>query len=325
MVLLLTREDVASVLIMKDCIDVMEKAFIELAKGTAILPLRISIKPPGGSAAYMPAYLEKMNALACKVVSAYKDNPLKYNMPTVIGKVLLQDAKTGDVVCIMDGGYLTAMRTGAGSGLATKYLAREDENQTVGIFGAGIQGETQLWAVCVVRKICKAMIYDLDKQKAENFAKNMSKQLGIEVIATEDVDKILAADIICTATTSTTPIFDGSKIREGTHINGVGSHMPHVRELDTMTIQRSIVIADSREGCLAEAGDIIIPIEEGAISPNHIQAELGDIVIGKKEGRTTSHQITLFKSNGLAIQDVAAAKLVYDKAIEKGIGKDMEI
>jgi alanine dehydrogenase len=325
MVLLLNREDVVSVLQMSDCIDAMEQAFRELANGTAILPLRINLTPPGGLALYMPAYLGEMNALACKVVSVYKDNPTKYNLPTVTGKVLLQDAKTGDVISVMDGGYLTAMRTGAVSGLAAKYLAREDENQVAGILGAGIQGEAQLWAVYEVRKLSKALIFDVDQQKANAFSKKMSDQLGIQVDVVTNIDDVLSADIICTATTSPTPLFDGSKVREGTHINGIGSHSPKARELDTTTIQRSVLIADSREGCLSEAGDIMIPIEEGAITPDHIYAELSDIVVGKKKGRIDPKQITLFKSNGLAIQDTATAKLVYDKAKEKGIGKEVEI
>jgi len=170
MVLLLTRNDVESVLQMKDCIDAMENAFSEMANGTAKLPLRINIMAPKGLAAYMPAYLQGMNALACKVVTAYKENPKKYNLPTILGKVLLQDPDTGDVISIMDGGYLTAMRTGAASGLATKYLAREDENQVAGIFGAGIQGESQLWAVYEARSLSKALVYDIDADNAQKFA-----------------------------------------------------------------------------------------------------------------------------------------------------------
>lgn len=325
MVLTLTRQDVISVLNMKDCINVMEKAFAEMANGTAILPMRITMSPPGGLAGYMPAYLREMNALACKVVSTYKDNPQKYSLPTVIGKVLLQDARTGDVTCIMDGGYLTAMRTGAGSGVATKFLAREDEGQIVGIFGAGIQGETQLWAVCTVRKISKALIYDVNADQSAKYAINMSKKLSIPVEVVKKPEQILSAEIICTATTSTIPLFNGLGIKNGTHINGIGSHMPNIRELDTNTIKRSLFIADSRAACLSEAGDIIIPINEGTVTADHIYSELGEIVIGKKLGRTSYDQITLFKSNGLAIQDAAAAKLVFDKARELGIGKEIEI
>lgn len=320
MVRILNRQQVMTVLQMKDCINILEQAFAELATGSAVLPLRIGIRPPGGISLYMPAYLQKLNALACKVVSVYKDNPTKYNLPTTIGKVLLQDSQTGDVVCIMDGGYLTAVRTGAVSGLATRLLAREDKGQTVTIFGAGVQAEMQLWAMTEVRDIKKAMVYDIIPEAASRFAEKMSNKLSIPVIPVEDLDTLLEADIICTASSSATPLFDGNKIKPGTHINGIGSHSPNARELDSAIIKRSLLIADSREACLNEAGDIMIPIQEGVITPDHIYAELGEIVIKKKPGRTSDQQITLFKSNGLAIQDGAAAKLVFDKAVELGIG-----
>jgi alanine dehydrogenase len=325
MVLLLTRKDVISVLQMKECIEAMEKAFSELANGTAVLPLRISIKPPAGLSLYMPAYLQGMNALACKVVTVYKDNPGKHNLPTTIGKVLLQNPETGEVISIMDGGYLTALRTGAASGLATKYLARKDEEQVAGIFGAGIQAQTQLWAVCEVRKISKALVYDVSHEAAKKFTAEMSQKLGVPVIAVEKPDALMTADIICTATSSATPIFDGSKVKEGTHINGIGSHSPGARELDGTIIKRALLIADSREACLNEAGDIMIPIKEGIISADHIHAELGEVVTGKKPGRMSPKQITLFKSNGLAIQDVAAARLVYERAKAKGIGTEVDL
>jgi len=310
---------------MKECIDAMEKAFSELANGTAVLPLRINIKPPAGLSLYMPAYLQGMNALACKVVTVYKDNPAKHNLPTTIGKVLLQNPETGEVISIMDGGYLTALRTGAASGLATKYLARKDEEQVAGIFGAGIQAQTQLWAVCEVRKISKALVYDVSHEAAKKFAAEMSQKLGVPVIAVEKPDALMTADIICTATSSATPIFDGSKVKEGTHINGIGSHSPGARELDGTIIKRALLIADSREACLNEAGDIMIPIKEGIISADHIHAELGEVVTGKKPGRMSPKQITLFKSNGLAIQDVAAARLVYERAKAKGIGTEVDL
>ncbi len=325
MVLLLTRDDVISVLQMKDCIDVLEDAFRELAEGTAVLPLRIGIKPPGGLALYMPAYLQKMNALACKVVTVYKDNPTKHDMPTTIGKVLLQDSETGNVISIMDGGYLTAVRTGAVSGLATKYLAREDKGQTAGIFGAGVQAKMQLWGVFEARNIVKALVYDKFPEAAGKFAAEMGKKLNIPVEVVENPDDVLAADIICTATSSPTPIFDGSKVRTGTHINGIGSHTPNARELDTEVVKRSMFIADSKEGCLSEAGDIMIPIKDGELTSDHIHAELADIITGKKNGRADKEQITLFKSNGLAIQDTATAKLVYDMAVKKGIGRPVDI
>jgi alanine dehydrogenase len=325
MTLLLSRNDVIKVLDMPDCMKVVEKAFGELASGTAVLPLRINITPPDGLALYMPAYLKEMGALACKVVTVYKNNPARYSMPTTIGKVLLQNPETGDVICIMDGGYLTAVRTGAVSGVATEYLARKDKGQVAGIFGAGVQARMQLWAVAIAREISKAYVFDKMDDSAMKFAKEMSDKLKIDVIKVDSPDKILEADIICAATSSPTPIFDGKKVKNGTHINGIGSHTPGARELDAEIIKRSKLVADSREACLKEAGDIMIPIKDGIINENHIWAELGEIINGKKAGRANDNEITLFKSNGLAIQDTATAKLVYDKARVAGIGTNVEI
>ncbi|UCE65894.1 MAG: ornithine cyclodeaminase family protein [Candidatus Zixiibacteriota bacterium] len=326
MPLILNRDDVIKVLEMKDCMDVVEKAFAELANGTAVLPLRTPIMPPDGLSLYMPAYLKELAALACKVVTVYKNNPTKYNLPTVIGKVLLQDPETGDVICIMDGGYLTAVRTGAVSGVATKYLARKDSGQSAGIFGAGVQAKMQLWAVAEARDILKVYVYDISDEAVAKFITEMTAKLDLGITKVDSPDHILKnCDIICTATSSATPIFDGNKVREGTHINGIGSHTPNARELDTNLIKRSRLVADSYEACLKEAGDIMIPIEEGAIDKSHMYAELGEVVTGKKPGRRNDTDITVFKSNGLAIQDVAAAKLVYDKAIEAGIGTQIEI
>jgi ornithine cyclodeaminase/alanine dehydrogenase len=321
MPLLLSRQDVIKVLDMKDCMDVVEKAFAEMANGTAVLPLRIPITPPDGLALYMPAYLKELGALACKIVTVYKNNPKKYNMPVTVGKVLLQDPNTGDVLCIMDGGYLTAVRTGAASGVATKYLARKANGQVCGVFGAGVQAKSQLWAVAEARKLSKALVFDISEEAVKNFINEMSKKLGIEIVKATSADQILdQSDIIVAATSSATPIFDGAKVREGAHINGIGSHTPNARELDTTIVKRSTVVADSYEACLKEAGDIMIPISEGAIDKSHLKAELGEIITGRKPARTSDREITLFKSNGLAIQDAATAKLVYDKAAAAGIG-----
>jgi len=324
--LLLAGNEVMQVLDMPDCMEAVEKAFAELASGTAVMPLRINIFTLDGLALYMPAYLKTMGALACKVVTSYKNNPPKHNLPTILGKVLLQDPKTGDVTCIMDGAYLTAVRTGAASGVATKYLARKDKGQKAGIFGAGVQGRTQLWAMAVARDLAQAYVYDVSDKAVAEFIKEMSTKLDLEVVKADSPEQILEeADIICTATSSPTPVFNGEKVREGTHINCVGSHTPDTRELDTVIIKRSKVIADSYEACLNEAGDIMLPIREGAIKKSHLYAELGEVIIGRKPPRANDREITLFKSNGLAIQDAATAKLVYDKAVKAKIGTQIEL
>ncbi len=271
----------------------------------------------------MPAYLKEMGALACKVVSVYKDNPKKQNLPVTIGTVLLQNPESGAVICIMDGGYLTAVRTGAVSGVATKYLANDNKSQIAGIFGAGVQAKMQLVAMCEVRDISKAIVYDISDDAVNNYIDKLSKKLDIEIVRATNVDEVLQADIICTATSSPTPVFDGTKIKTGIHINGIGSHTPNARELDTAIIKRSKFIGDSKEACLKEAGDFIIPLNDGDIDESHFYADLGEIIAGDKPGREDKNEITIFKSNGLAIQDAATAKLVYDKAVEAGIGKNI--
>lgn len=325
MVLILTKNDVVSVLKMKECIEVVEQAFSELAKGTAVMPLRTSISASDGLLLYMPAFLKESGALACKVVSVYKNNPINYNLPTTIGKVLLQNPLTGEVICIMDGGYLTAVRTGAASGVATRYLVKKKKEYTVSVFGAGVQAKMQLWAVAEVVNVSKAWVYDISEEAAGRFVSEMSEKLGIPVHSTKKIEDMLENDIICTATSSSVPLFDGNLLKNGTHINGIGSHSPNARELDTVTIARSKFVGDSKDACFKEAGDLLIPISEKVITVEHFYAELGEVIIGKKEGRCSDDEITLFKSNGLAIQDAAAALLVYQKAIKKGIGQMIEI
>ncbi|HNS16813.1 MAG TPA: hypothetical protein PKI34_03220 [Bacteroidales bacterium] len=325
MTLLLNRSDVISVLTMQDCMAIVEKAFSELSEGTAVLPLRTAISPPGGISLYMPAYLKEMKALAVKVVTIYKENPAKYQFPVVMGKVLLQDPDSGDVICIMDGGYLTAVRTGAASGVATRYLARKDEGQLLAVFGTGVQAKMQLLAVAEARKLSGALVFDLSAASAQKFAEELGPKVNFPIRIAGEPAQLLEADIICTATSSPTPLFDGNRVKPGTHINGIGSHTPGTRELDTAIILRSKFIGDSREACFGEAGDILIPIREGAITESHYYADLGEIITGKKAGREYADEITLFKSNGLAIQDAATAKLVYEKAVQAGVGTRVDI
>ena len=325
MPLLLNAQDVISILTMKDCINAVEEAFKEMENGTAVLPLRTALTPPDGLSLYMPAYLKSMGALACKVVTVYKNNPSQHNLPTTIGKVLLQDPATGEVICIMDGGYLTAVRTGAVSGVATKYLSRKNSGQTAGVFGAGVQAQMQLWGVAEVREITKAYVYDLSDEAVKTFIDTMGEKLNMEILKADKPEDVLKADILCTATSSPTPIFDGNLVKEGTHINGIGSHTPNARELDTAIVKRSKFVGDSQEACFKEAGDIIIPVNEGEIPASHFYAELGEIITGKKPARENDKEITIFKSNGLAIQDAATAKLIYDRAIEVGLGVTVEI
>ncbi len=327
MALLLTRADIQSFLTMKDAMEAVEEAFRQLALGTVDMPQRPVIRVPAhhGTVLFMPALIGGMGALGMKVVSVYPDNPARHNKPTVLGTILLNDPATGEVIAIMDGGFITAMRTGAVSGVATKYMARPDA-RVAGIFGAGVQARTQLMALAEARPLERAVVYDVMPEARTRFATEMSAQLGLPVAPVDDPRAAVeGCDIIATATSAATPILDGNWVAPGTHINGIGSHAPHMRELDTTIIRRSRVIVDLRSAALAEAGDLIIPIQEGAITADHIAGELGEVIVGQVPGRTQPDEITLFKSEGLAIQDVSVATRVYQIAQERGIGQNVTI
>lgn len=325
MTLILNQKEVRSLLNMSDCILAVEQSFVEFSAKTAIQPLRTNIHSDLGISLYMPAYLEKSRALACKVVSVFGNNPEKHELPAVLATVLLQDADTGKVKCIMDGSYLTAVRTGAASGVATKYLARDEKNMCLGIIGTGVQAEMQALAVKQVRQINKVLIYDLSEKAASIFKKKLEQCFDIEIEIVAEVSEIAKADIICTATSSPNPVIDGKLIKKGTHVNGIGSHTPTTRELDSVLIKKSVFIGDSKDACFSEAGDYIIPLIDGIIDENHFKAELGEVISNDKPGRTSKSQITVFKSNGLAVQDTATAAMIYEKALKAKLGIEVEI
>jgi ornithine cyclodeaminase/alanine dehydrogenase len=325
MVLILSRSDLEKILTMKDVIEYVEMAFLELQRGTAILPMRatITLSEKHGWIGVMPAYLGRMGSLSTKIVTVFEKN-LEKNMPTIMATIILNDSETGAPLAIMDGTLITAMRTGAVCGVATKYLARKD-SKNVGIFGAGVQARTQLMAMCAVREIKKALVHDVVKERAESFASEMSKILKIPVEACEPRDLVAQSDIIVTATTSKTPVFDGSWVKPGTHLNLIGSFKPDVREVDEEVIKKAKIVVDQKSAALEEAGDIIIPLKAGIITEKDIYAELGELAAGLKPGRTSDFEITLFKSVGLGIQDCAAAWLAYMRAKEKGVGMEVEL
>ncbi|MFX1538608.1 MAG: ornithine cyclodeaminase family protein, partial [Promethearchaeota archaeon] len=328
MVRILSKANCQQLLNMPDTLQYVEEAYKQLSLGKAIVPQRIAITDPApGLTLVMPGIIGGgMDALATKIVSVYKKNPEKYNMPTVLAKIMIQDINTGDITGIMDGGLITAMRTGAATGVSAKYLAREDSTK-MGIFGAGVQARKQVSAVywALNQKLEKCKVYDLKKPTAESFKDELSKELGIEVEIVDSGDDLLSdVDILVAATTSTEPLFSGEKIPEGIHISSIGAHSPTARELDSTTIKRAdLLVAGLKEACLAEAGDYIIPINEGIIKEDDILS-IGDIITDKKSGRSSDSEITVFKSVGISAQDVAVAKLVYDRALKEGIGKDID-
>ena len=325
MTLLLSRSDVEQLLSMDETIEAVEEAFRQFALGNVIMPQRtvIAIEDHHGVHLGMPAFIGgEMDALALKVVTIYPENPTKRQLPTTLGTLLLNDPATGALLAVMDAGYLTAMRTGAVSGVATKYLARQDVKK-VGVFGAGVQSRTQLWATCTVRPVESAVVYDIDAGRCNAYAEEMSNRLGIPVLPVEDPRSAVdGVDVILAASSATEPVFNGKWLEPGQHINGVGSHSPSARELDTITIVRSKIVLDSTDACLLEAGDLMIPIGEASIEQEHVHADLGEVVAGLKPGRENDEEITLFKSVGLAIQDVSTTNLVYRMALEAGVGKD---
>jgi ornithine cyclodeaminase/alanine dehydrogenase-like protein (mu-crystallin family) len=328
MVRILTKTNVAELLNMADALDYVEEAYKQLTLGNAFVPQRIAITDPApGLTLVMPGIIGgEMSALATKIVSVYKKNPEKYNMPTVLAKVMIQDIDTGDIVGIMDGSLITAMRTGAATGVSVKYLARNDST-TMGLYSAGVQARKQVSGVYygLNQKLEKCKVYDPNKNTANSFKSEIEKELGIEVeIVDTGDDLLLNTDIIVAATTSTTPLFAGEQVPEGVHISSIGAHAPDARELDSATIKRaSLITAGLKEACLAEAGDYIIPIEEGIISEDDV-ISIGSIINGKQNGRGVDSEITVFKSVGISVQDVAVGKLVYDRAIKEGIGQDID-
>jgi len=272
----------------------------------------------------MPAYLEGLGALSTKIVTSFDRNPSK-NLPTIMATICLCDSKTGELISVMEGSYLTALRTGGLGGLAAKYLSREDAHRAA-LVGAGVQARTQLMALAEVRKITSVKVYDILREKAAAFATEMQEKLGIEVRSCSGVaEAVRGSDIIVTVSTSKKPVFDGDLIEPGAHINAFGNFKPNERELDLKTVLKSRIFVDSREAALAEAGDLLIPIRERKIKRSHILGEIGEVIIGSKPGRKSDDDVTLFKSVGIGIQDCAAASLAYTKAKEAGLGKEITL
>jgi alanine dehydrogenase len=312
--LFLSDADIEKTIDMKETIDTVEEAFREYAKGNVVLPTRSTIMVPryNGSISFMPSYLTELEAQATKIISIYPDNREK-GLPTTAAWIIVNDPETGMVQAFMDATYLTAMRTGAITGVAARYLAPEDAS-TVAIFGAGVQGRTQTWAACTVRDIETVYVYDLYEETRERFAEEMTLKLGIDVIPAQSGEvACIDADIVLTATTSPRPVLKREWLKEKVHVSAIGAFYPDWRELDTSTIAESKLVIDDREGIEHEAGDVLIPIKEGAITWDHVHAELKELVSGEKEGRTPEDTLTVFKSVGIAIQDSSVANLVLRK------------
>ena len=324
MFLYISDFEVKSVLGMDEALKAVEEGFREYCLGRVLMPQRVVLEIVGlnGWVGVMPVYMEKDNVLAVKVVSAYPNN-VKLGFPAIAGLLVYLDAKTGLPLAVMEAEHLTAVRTGAASGVATKYLALESVKE-VGVFGSGRQAKTQIEAVCRVRKVEKVKVYSPNPEHRRVFAEEMGKSLGLEVFPVENPRlTVKNSDILITATNSKKPVLDGRWLEEGVHINSIGAHTPTTRELDNFTVKKAKIVVDSREAALKEAGDLVIPISKKVISKRKIYAELGEIVLGRKKGRVSEDEITLFKSVGLAFQDAVVAKIVYEKAKKHGLGVEV--
>jgi len=329
-VLVLNGEQVTELLPMSECIQVMRDALAALARGEALVPLRTIMRVPGinGFLGLMPGYLSphegREGALGLKAVSVFPGNA-KRGIDTHQGAVLLFEGDTGRLSALMDGAAITAIRTAAVSGVATDVLARRDASE-LAILGAGVQARTHVEAIAAVRPLRRVRIWSRSPERATALASELRGRVdaAIEAQATAE-SAVLGADIVATVTASPEPILQRGWLKEGVHINAVGSSIPTSREIDTATMVAARLFVDRRESALAEAGDLLIPMLEGAVKGDHVAAELGDVIIGKDPGRRSVRELTLFKSLGLAVEDVASAAYLARRARETGTGQTVRM
>jgi ornithine cyclodeaminase len=311
---------------MGECIDVMEDALRSLAMGDAMLPLRQVVALPGSKnlLALMPGQLggshqKHRSAVGAKVITVFPGNEAT-PVDSHLGVVLLFEAEMGRLLAIIDASSVTAIRTAAVSGVATRLLSNPDAGD-LAILGAGVQALTHLEAMRCVRTIRRVRVWNRTKARAARLSEKARQRFNVAVEVSESVEScVRGADLVCTVTASREPVLRGGWLAEGAHVNAVGAALPTARELDTTAVTRSRLFVDRRESALAEAGDVLIPISEGACSADHIRGELGDVLLGAVPGRESAVDITLFKSLGLAVEDLAAARHIYEKGVALGTG-----
>jgi len=323
-ILALDSEEVAAACQMRDCIEAMWDVFALQGKGRVDSPLRTRLATPLGDVLVMPSSAKRAkNEASVKVVSVYPENK---GVPSTNAVTILVDGETGEPKAILSGGALTAIRTGAVSGLSCRYLARK-ESGALGLVGSGGMAFQQVnGVVTALPSIETVKIFSFEPERSTSLAKEIKKALGVDARAVRRVEDCVAgSDVIVTATTSKVPVFDGSLVEDGAHVIAMGSYRPESRELDTGLMARSSIFVDSKRDVLEEAGDLLIPIKEGKLSKGSIRAELSELVLGKKRGRTSESEVTVFKEVGLASEDNAAGWLAYGKALESGIGKFVKL
>ena len=319
----LDRHEVARLLPMDECVDVMAGALATVARGNAILPLRPMIRLPDSPNifALMPAYLGEPKSVGVKVLTVF---PVNHGtaLDAHQGAVLLFEADHGRLLAILDATTVTAIRTAAVSAVATRLLAREDADE-LAILGAGTQGRMHLEAMTVVRPVRHVRVWSRTTEHARALAQLAREKFDIPAeVCSTPAHAVERASIICTTTAAATPVLEGAWLRPGAHVNAVGACIPTTRELDTEAVRRARLYVDRRESALAEPGDILMPLREGAIGTEHIVAEIGELLIegGERLRRQSDDEVTLFKSLGLAVEDLAAAHHVYRKAQASGAG-----
>jgi ornithine cyclodeaminase/alanine dehydrogenase-like protein (mu-crystallin family) len=318
-ILVLDADEVAKACPMAECIEAMADVFALEGRGKVESPLRSRLAAPSGDVLIMPSMAERAAAEASvKVVSVFPNN--KKGIPSINAVTILVDGETGEPKAMLSGGVLTAIRTGAVSGLSCRYLARKD-SESLGIVGAGGMAYQQVNGVATaLPSIRKVRVFSMDRAASKALAKKCADSLGLEAKVVDAVETCVRSDVLVTATTSRTPVFKGTDVESGTHVIAMGSYRSEAREVDSDFVSRASIFVDSREAVLEEAGDLLIPIKEGRLSKSAIRAEMAELVGGKKRGRATKSEVTFFKCVGLAFEDNAAGWLAYRRALEGGIG-----
>jgi len=318
--LILSQADIKKIFSMKEAIQASKEALRLYSEGKCVVPLRINIDIPTQQAhnLFMPAYIETLNISGIKIVSVFPNN-IALGKPAVLAQMMLLNGQTGEVFAMIDGTYLTQLRTGALQGAATDILARKNAKIAV-LFGTGGQASTQLEALLNVRDLEEVRICGTNYERTQTFVAAMQKEFShftTKIIAIKDGNEAVKdADIITTVTTSKNPVFDGRLVKKGTHINGIGAYTPLMQELPETLIQSADkIIFDTKEGVLAEAGDFLIPLKKGIVTLADFGGDLGEVILGKTKGRETEQEITLFKSVGTAALDLVTAFRIYQKAL----------
>jgi len=319
--LILSRSEVDSLLDMKSVLTAVEGAYREKGEGTVQMPPKQYLFYPkyNGDLRTMPSYLSGLDKTGVKIVNVHPDNPKKHHIPSVMAVIVLVEPATGAPLSIMDGTGITAFRTGAGCGIATRYLSRKDST-TLALVGAGVQAYSQLAAINEVREVEKLKVYDVDAQRVDALINRAEKAFPLDFIKCDDVRSCVQdSDIISTQTPVRKPIVKEEWISPGTHINAVGADAPGKEELEPALLKKSKIIIDDWAQA-SHSGEINVPLSRGLIRREDVYGEIGEIVAGKKKGRASKDEITIFDTTGLSIQDVATATLVYERATRESVG-----